>query len=77
MSFSRHAGYAHLVGMCDTSVAEDFLTSMDPPPCRRVWARLQPTSLGLNLIGTPTLEGIADHAPSPEARYTSREAVQL
>ena len=38
------------------------------PPTEVAWLEPYPDS---------NLEGIADDAPSPEARYTSREAVQL
>jgi RNA polymerase sigma-70 factor (ECF subfamily) len=39
-----------------------------PPPTEVAWLEPYPDSY---------LEGIADDAPSPEARYTAREAVQL
>src|SRR6202034_4015823 len=38
------------------------------PPAELAWLEPYPDS---------DLEGIADDAPSPEARYTAREAVQL
>jgi RNA polymerase sigma-70 factor, ECF subfamily len=43
-------------------------TSVGGPSTDVAWLEPYPDS---------DLEGIADHAPSPEARYTSREAVQL
>ena len=39
-----------------------------PPPTELAWLEPYPDSY---------LEGIADNAPNPEARYTEREAVQL
>ena len=49
---------------------------LPPPPCRCPTA--PPTEVAwLEPYPDSNLEGIADEAPNPEARYTAREAVQL
>ena len=55
-----------------------FFSSPDGrPPTGRPQAGLQPRSPGWSLTRTRSLPGLVDGEPGPEARYETREAVQL